>query len=79
MIVGEVIDEKHLLAREPVESAENDKQDDEETRDTAERLLDSSDGDVIGIIGERRSLLEIGYGKRLDEFQVVSEYGRSWA
>lgn len=79
MIVGEVIDEKHLLAREPVESAENDKQDDEETGDTAERLLDSSDGDVTGITGERRSLLEIGYGKRLDEFQVVSEYGRSWA
>lgn len=79
MVVGEVIDEKHLLAREPVEPAENDKQDDEETRDTAERLLDGSDGDVTGIAGERRSLLEIGYGKRLDEFQVVSEYGRSWA
>lgn len=75
MVVGEVIDEKHLLAREPVESsAENDKQDDDETRDTAERLLDGSDGDVTGIAGERRSLLEIGYGKRLDEFQVVSEY-----
>lgn len=80
MVVGEVLDEKHLLAREPIEStSENDKQDDDETRDTAERLLDGSDGDVTGIAGERRSLLEIGYGKRLDEFQVVSEYGRSWA
>ncbi|XP_050460029.1 uncharacterized protein LOC126855955 isoform X2 [Cataglyphis hispanica] len=70
----EVISEKRLLATpesaEPV--AENDKErnnNDEEMRDTADRLLDvGSDGDVIG---ERKGPLEIGYGKRPDEFQVV--------
>ncbi|XP_012525832.2 LOW QUALITY PROTEIN: uncharacterized protein LOC105830793 [Monomorium pharaonis] len=80
MVLGnEAIDEKHLLAtREPIESvAENDKgqdnEDEEETRtDTAEQLLDvGSDGDVTGITSERKGSLEIGYGKRLDEFQVV--------
>lgn len=79
MVVGEMIDEKHLLAREPTDSTESDKQDDEEMRDTTERLLECSDGDVTGIVGERRSLLEIGYGKKLDEYQVVSEHGYSWA
>lgn len=81
MVVGEeMIDEKHLLAtRESIESvSENDKErrdnDEEETRDTGERLLDvGSDGDVTGIAGERKSPLEIGYGKKPDEFQVVSE------
>jgi len=80
MVSGnETIDEKHLLAtREPVESvAENDKgqdNDEEETQDTTEQLLDvGSDGDVIGITSERKGSLEIGYGKRPDEFQVVSE------
>lgn len=74
MVVGELIDEKHLLAREPtVEAAENDKRDDDETRDiTTDRLLDCSDSDVTGASGERKGLLEIGYGKKLDEFQVVS-------
>lgn len=73
----EVISEKRLLATaESAESvAENDKErnnNDEEMRDTADRLLDvGSDGDVIG---ERKGPLEIGYGKRPDEFQVVSEY-----
>lgn len=73
----EVINEKRLLATpESAESvAENDKErnnNDEEMRDTADRLLDvGSDGDVIG---ERKGPLEIGYGKRPDEFQVVSEY-----
>ncbi|XP_024874450.1 uncharacterized protein LOC112456264 isoform X1 [Temnothorax curvispinosus] len=78
MVSGnEALDEKHLLAsREPIKSvAENDKgrdNDEEETRDTAEQLLDvGSDGDVTGIASERKGSLEIGYGKRLDEFQVV--------
>lgn len=81
MVLGnEAIDEKHLLAtREPIESVvENDKRqgnDEEETRDTAEQLLDvGSDGDVTGIASERKGSLDIGYGKRPDEFQVVSEY-----
>jgi len=81
MVVGEeIIDAKYLLAsREPVESIKkNDKErdnDEEETTDIAERLLDiGSDGDITGIIGERKGPLEIGYGKRPDEFQVVSEY-----
>lgn len=81
MVLGnEAIDEKHLLAtREPIETvAVNDEgqdNDEEETRDTAEQLLDAgSDGDVTGIAGERKGSLEIGYGKRPDEFQVVSEY-----
>lgn len=80
MIVGEeMIDEKHFLAtRETDESvSENDKErdNDEETRDTGERSLDvGSDGDVTGIVGERKGPLEIGYGKKPDEFQVVSEY-----
>lgn len=81
MVLGnEVIDEKHLLAtRESIESvAENDKRqdnDEEETRDTAEQSLEvGSDGDVTGIASERKGSLEIGYGKRPDEFQVVSEY-----
>ncbi|XP_011879441.1 PREDICTED: uncharacterized protein LOC105568399 isoform X2 [Vollenhovia emeryi] len=78
MVLGnEAIDEKHLLAtRESIESvAENDKgqdNDEEETRDTAEQLLDvGSDGDVTGIASERKGSLEIGYGKRPDEFQVI--------
>ncbi|XP_011350988.2 uncharacterized protein LOC105287188 isoform X2 [Ooceraea biroi] len=79
MVVGEeMIDAKYLLAsREPVESVvENDKErddnDKEETRDIAERLLDiSSDGDVTGTVGERKGPLEIGYGKKPDEFQVI--------
>ncbi|XP_011063120.1 PREDICTED: uncharacterized protein LOC105151231 [Acromyrmex echinatior] len=75
MVLGnEAIDEKHLLAtREPIESiVENQGQDNEkETRNATEHLLDiSSDGDVIGI-NERKGSLEIGYGKRPDEFQVV--------
>jgi hypothetical protein len=81
MVVGEeIIDAKYLLAnREPVESIKkNDKQrdnDEEETTDITERLLDiGSDGDITGTIGERKGPLEIGYGKRPDEFQVVSEY-----
>lgn len=81
MVLGnEMIDEKHLLAaQEPIESvAENDKEqdnDEEKTRDTAEQSLDvGSDGDVTGIASERKGSLEIGYGKRPDEFQVVSEY-----
>lgn len=73
----EVINGKRLLATpesvEPVVG--NDKErnnNDEEMRDTADRLLDvGSDGDVIG---ERKGPLELGYGKRPDEFQVVSEY-----
>lgn len=80
MVVGEeVIDAKYLLAnREPVESVEeNHKEqdhDEEESRNIAEQLLDvSSDGDVNSTIGERKGPLEIGYGKRPDEFQVVSE------
>lgn len=75
MVLGnEAIDEKHLLAtRESIESVREN--DEEETRDTAEQLLDvGSDGDVTGIASERKGSLEIGYGKRLDEFQVVSEY-----
>lgn len=78
MVIGEeAINEKRLLATpESVESVvENDKErnnNEEEMRDTADRLLDvGSDGDVIG---ERKGPLEIGYGKRPDEFQVVSEY-----
>lgn len=83
MVLGnEAINEKHLLVtREPIESvAKNDKSQDndeeeEETRHTAEQLLDiGSDGDVTGIASERKGSLEIGYGKRPDEFQVVSEY-----
>lgn len=76
-ISEEVVNEKRLLATpESAEFvAENDKErnnNDEEMRDTADRLLDvGSDGDVIG---ERKGSLEIGYGKRPDEFQVVSEY-----
>lgn len=70
----EVLNEKRLL-RTPELVLENDKErnnNDEEMRDTADRLLDvGSDGDVIG---ERKGPLEIGYGKRPDEFQVVSEY-----
>ncbi|XP_072742483.1 uncharacterized protein [Anoplolepis gracilipes] len=70
----EVVKEKRLLATpESVESVvENDKErnnNDEEMRDTADRLLDvGSDGDVIS---ERKGPLEIGYGKRPDEFQVI--------
>lgn len=79
MIMGEeVINEKRLLVTpESIESiVENDKErnnNEEELRDTADRLLDvgSDAGDVIG---ERKGPLEIGYGKRPDEFQVVSEY-----
>ncbi|KAG5329143.1 SYTL5 protein, partial [Acromyrmex charruanus] len=76
MVLGnEAIDEKHLLAtREPIESiVENQGQDNEkETRNATEHLLDiSGDGDVIGITNERKGSLEIGYGKRPDEFQVV--------
>lgn len=71
----EVINGKRLLTTpesiEPV--VENDKErnnNDEEMRDTADRLLDvGSDGDVIG---ERKGPLELGYGKRPDEFQVVN-------
>lgn len=82
MVLGnEAINEKHLLVtREPIESvAKNDESQDndeeEETRHTAEQLLDiGSDGDVTGIASERKGSLEIGYGKRPDEFQVVSEY-----
>lgn len=82
MVLGnEAMDEKHLLAtREPIESVtENDKardNDEEKMRDTDEQSLDvGSDGDVTGIAdGERKGSLDIGYGKRLDEFQVVSEY-----
>jgi len=81
MVLGnEIIDEKHLLAtRESIESVtENDKRqdnDEEETRDTTEQSLEvGSDGDVTGIASERKGSLEIGYGKRPDEFQVVSEY-----
>lgn len=81
MVLGnEAIDEKRLLeTREPIESvAENDKgqsNDEEETRDTAEQSLEvGSDGDVTGIASERKGSLDIGYGKRPDEFQVVSEY-----
>lgn len=79
MIVDEMIDEKHLLVRKPVDSSpEDDKQDDVEMTDTAdERLLDSSDGDVTGIAGERKNLLDFGYGKKVDEPQVVSKYNRS--
>ncbi|CAL1677205.1 unnamed protein product [Lasius platythorax] len=75
MVIGEeAINEKRLLATpESVESVvENDKErnnNEEEMRDTADRLLDvGSDGDVIS---ERKGPLEIGYGKRPDEFQVV--------
>ncbi|KYN17542.1 Synaptotagmin-like protein 5 [Trachymyrmex cornetzi] len=73
---NEAIDEKHLLAtREPIESiVENQEQDnnEKETRNVIEQLLDiGSDGDVIGITNERKGSLEIGYGKRPDEFQVV--------
>ncbi|XP_029175855.1 uncharacterized protein LOC114944217 isoform X2 [Nylanderia fulva] len=76
MVMGEeVINEKRLLATpESLESVvENDKErnnNEEETRNTADRLLDvgSDAGDVIG---ERKGPLEIGYGKRTDEFQVV--------
>ncbi|XP_018343910.1 PREDICTED: uncharacterized protein LOC108749609 [Trachymyrmex septentrionalis] len=77
MVLGnEAIDEKHLLAtREPIESiVENQEQDnnEKETRNVTEQLLDiGSDGDVIGITNERKGSLEIGYGKRPDEFQVV--------
>ncbi|XP_020287171.1 uncharacterized protein LOC109856376 [Pseudomyrmex gracilis] len=77
MVVGEeMIDEKHLLAiEEPVESvAENDKEryNIEEDTSIAERLLDvSSDGDIVGIVTEKKGLLEFGYEKRADEFQVV--------
>lgn len=83
MLVGEEkIEAKYMLAadREPVESvAENDKErdnDEEDARDIAERLLDvSSDGDVTGgTAGERKGLVDIGYGKKPDEFQVVSEF-----
>lgn len=81
MVLGnEEIDEKHLLAtRESIESVtESNKgqdNDEEETRDIAEQSLDvGSDGDVTGIASERKGSLEIGYGKRPDEFQVVSEY-----
>lgn len=81
MVVSEeMIDEKHVLAtRKTSESvSENDKErdnDEEESRDTGERLLDTgSDGDVTGIVGERKGSLEVGYGKKPDEFQVVSEY-----
>lgn len=77
MVVGEemMIDEKHLLAiDEPVESvAENDKEQYNIEEGIAERLLDvSSDGD-IGVVTEKKGLLEFGYEKRADEFQVVSE------
>ncbi|XP_018406760.1 PREDICTED: uncharacterized protein LOC108782870 [Cyphomyrmex costatus] len=79
MVLGnEAIDEKQLLAtREPIESVaekvclgqDNNEKD---TRDAIEQLLDvSSDCDVIGITIERKGSLEIGYGKRPDEFQVV--------
>jgi len=79
MVLGNEADEKHLLAsREPIESiVENQRQNnnEKETRNTTEQLLDiGSDGDVIGITNERKGSLEIGYGKRPDEFQVVSEY-----
>lgn len=81
MVLGnEPIDEKHLLTtREPIESvAENDNgqdHDEEKMPDTDEQLLDvGSDGDVTGIASERKGSLDIGYGKRPDEFQVVSEY-----
>jgi len=73
----ELINEKRLLATsesvEPVVGNNKERNNnDEEMRDTADRLLDvGSDGDVIG---ERKGPLEIGYGKRPDEFQVVSEY-----
>ncbi|XP_018303244.1 uncharacterized protein [Mycetomoellerius zeteki] len=77
MVLGnEAIDEKHLLAtRESIESVtENQEQDnnEKETRDAIEQLLDiGNDDDVIGITNERKGSLEIGYGKRPDEFQVV--------
>ncbi|KYM77494.1 Synaptotagmin-like protein 5 [Atta colombica] len=76
MVLGNKGDEKHLLAtREPIESiVENQRQNnnEKETRNTTEQLLDiGSDGDVIGITNERKGSLEIGYGKRPDEFQVV--------
>ncbi|XP_012233230.2 uncharacterized protein [Linepithema humile] len=75
MVVGEeMIDEKHLLAtRETVGSvSENDKGRDNDEEETGERLLDvGSDGDVTGIAGERKGPLEIGYGKKPDEFQVI--------
>ncbi|XP_070152665.1 uncharacterized protein [Polyergus mexicanus] len=71
--IGEEVVNGKLATPESAESvAENDKErnnNDEEMRDTADRLLDvGSDGDVIG---ERKGPLEIGYGKRPDEFQVV--------
>ncbi|KAL0108916.1 hypothetical protein PUN28_014196 [Cardiocondyla obscurior] len=68
---NEVIGEKRPLATQgPIEV--NDKELDEEARDTAEQSPDvGSDGDVTGIAGERKGSLEIGYGKRLDEFQVI--------
>lgn len=76
----EVTDAKYSLvsaSREPIESvAENDTgqdNDEKETSDVSERLVDvSSDGD-IGTSSERKSPPEINYGKRSDDFQVVSE------
>lgn len=88
MVAGEeqMTDEKqqqHSLAiQEPsVETvaSENDNSEGRLERDTcvAERSLDvsSSDGDVVGVVAEKKGSLEFGYyEKRSDEFQVVSEF-----